>query len=91
MMKMAKRVRLYKAWRGAVENSPYDHFPGEIFDALKKCPSCGQKVFLSVADPKLNSLYGGYFVMCGGCGYDGPLADNLCCAFSSWGIEGADK
>jgi hypothetical protein len=62
-------------------------------DGLKPCPVCGspKSVFMH-GDPVLQpDLYAGYFLTCGDCRHEGPVADQACCAFAAWGIEGLES
>ena len=62
----------------------------KILDLLAPCRKCGETALFSLADPKIETLYSSYFVICGRCGYEGPIADDICCAFSAWGLKGAE-
>ncbi len=86
-MKMNKRIRLYREWRGMHEcDLDYSEPPKEALAELKPCPECGKDGHLFMCDPLINSIYANYFITCGNCNYEGPVGETDRDAFSAWGV-----
>ena len=85
-MKMQKRVRLYREWRNSCEcDRDYSYVPKDVFSDVAPCPNCKSKM-IYMCDPIINSVFANFFLACGECGYEGPIGERECCAFSAWGI-----